>query len=113
MIITVANQQENKICSIIKFPNHPQKSRGSPYGKLILKKVSLKGDKTLLYTQKISCYNSVIKALQSFVDGSSDFQRKCEWRNLMITEDVMADVTDGRLWIDFQDFFQEVGNYGD
>lgn len=113
MIITVANQQENKICSIIKFPNHPQKSPGSPCGKLILKEVSLKGDKTLLYTQKISCYNSVIKALQSFVAGSSDFQRKCEWRNLMITEDVMADVTDGRLWKDFQDFFQEVGNYGD
>ena len=31
----------------------------------------------------------------------------------MITEDVMADVTDGCLWKDFQDFFQEVGNYGD
>ena len=113
MIITVANQQENKICSIIKFPNHPQKSPGSPCSKLILKKVSLKGDKTLLYTRKISCYNSVIKALQSFVAGSSDFQRKCEeWRNRVITEDVMADVTDGRLWKDFQDFFQEVGNYG-
>ena len=74
-----------------------------------MKEVLLKGNKKSFYPRKVYCYKSVIDSLRKCV-SSSTFQENCEkWKKRNIPADIFSDVTDGKVWKDFQHFVQKKG----
>ena len=77
-----------------------------PCGATLLKEVTLKDGVKRLYPHKVYCYQSIIGTLTEFVKRVG-FTERCElWRNRDIrsAHQIICDVFEGRVWIDFQTF---------
>ena len=103
---TVGTARVSNRCTFIKFPNHRQRWRRQPCGAVLLKEVTLQCGTKKLYPHKIYCYKSIIKSIENLLK-KVDFSAHCElWRQREVrsASQVVCDVSDGRIWRDFQYF---------
>ncbi|XP_041835845.1 uncharacterized protein LOC121636413 [Melanotaenia boesemani] len=104
-------------CSHVTFRKHAQKRHRKECGTLLLKTVTGKKGLTYLHPKRSFCYRNVTKSLQDLVHRPG-FNESCEkWRQRDMSDNIYADVYDGKVWKDFQSyngkpFLSEARNLG-
>lgn len=67
-----------------------------------MRKLISPSGKEYLYPIRVYCYKNVIQTLANIVRRPR-FREKCEqWRHWNMSDAVMGDVNDGKIWQDFQ-----------
>lgn len=75
-----------------------------PCGTLLLKSIKLSTGRLSLRPFKTYCYMPIKNSLQELLNRPG-FQDACErWRNRKVTEGVMSDIYDGKIWKDYQEY---------
>lgn len=93
----------SKLCSHVRYPNHPQPQHRKSCGCLLLKTVRTSGGSTTLYPKALYCYQSLIHSLESMLQHPN-FITKCESWRFRNTSNVLRDVYDGQIWKDFMNY---------
>ena len=93
-------------CTIIEIPNHRQVFRWTKCGGNLLKSTRV-GKKEQLIPCKQYVYNGVTSTLQMFLNRPN-FLHMCQhWRNRTVSEGMLHDVYDGKLWKKWTSFLKE------
>lgn len=75
-----------------------------PCGTLLLKSIKLATGRLSLRPFKTYCYMPIKNSLQELLNRPG-FQDACErWRTRKVTEGVMSDIYDGKIWKDYQEY---------
>ena len=99
----IRGQKTPKKCNHIAFRHHPIVSFRKPCGSNLLKEVITKTDKKY-YPCKTYCYYPLSKSITNVLCQQSIMDQCEHWRNRVISENVLADVYDGRVWKKFMKF---------
>ena len=95
-------KQESKLCTHVGFPNHPQSSRRTPCGALLLKKVRTKKG-FVLAPIKVYPYKSLRESIEHLAKRNG-FLASCEkWRDRTSYDGYFSDIFDGAVWRKFND----------
>ena len=95
-------KQESKLCTHVGFPNHPQSSRRTPCGALLLKKVRTKKG-FVLAPIKVYPYKSLRESIEHLAKRNG-FLASCEkWRDRTSYDGYFSDIFDGAVWRTFND----------
>ena len=116
-VIASGSNKRSKNCSFSRFPNHTQYRMRAPCNALLLKTVELASGRIFLYPYLTFCYLSPQISLESLLNQPNFFSECEKWRSRHVTEGVMKDVYDARIWNDFlnydgEAFLSEPGNCG-
>ena len=110
-------ETRSKLCTFVKYPNHPKNYFTQKYGQVLMKEVKAVSGKKIFCPVRIFCYRSIKESLR-FLLLRPGFKIECEkWRSQNHSEDVLADVYDGEIWKNFTHdgtnlFFRKPRNYG-
>lgn len=113
----VDGKKEGKLCSFVRFPNHPQSKFRSQCGEVLMKSICSADSKTnYLYPKKLYCYNPLIQSLQSLVNRT-EIRKSILDGPVKSTNETMFDTIDGYFWKDFKDvdgqpYFDDKRNLG-
>ena len=105
----VDGKKESKLCSFVRFLNHPQPKFRSQCGEVLMKSICSADSKTnYLYPKKLYCYNPLIQSLhlQSLVTRT-EIRKSLLDGPVKSSNETMFDTIDGHFWKDFKDV-----NYG-
>jgi len=93
--LDIYGQRSIRHCNQKKFP------RSRVCGAPLARKVILSNGTSEFYPLHVYCYNSVINKLEEMVKRKQ-YPEKCElWRNLQTEDGFLSDITDGRIWKEF------------
>ena len=92
--------KQSKTCSNVLYPNHPHRSKRSPCGAKLLKKVH-RGNNSFLYPIKVFSFSSVADALQQMISRPGFIEKL--HRSPNFDRNGLSDIYDGRLWKEFRD----------
>jgi len=93
----------SKKCCYIRFPKHPQKTRRTECGTLLMKKVRSKSGSLYLRPKRMYCYRSLISCLNEMFSRTGFLDKCDEWKYRNINDESMGDVFEGRIWKNFVD----------
>ena len=105
------DNQVNRKCTFVPFPNHPQASFRSECGADLMKSIKVK-NKYKMVPYKLFLYNSITSCLEKFASRPGFFESCEAWRKLNSVADgsFMTDVYDGKLWKEWKPFLDVPGN---
>ena len=114
-VLVRGSARSNKVCSHIRYPNHPFPSRRKECGHLLLKSVTFSSGRNILYPHKVYCYKSLQSSLQELLFRPNFYQSCQYWRSRNVS-DKLSDVYDGSVWAKFSSgsdsFFSHPYSFG-
>ena len=114
-IIKTGSIEESRKCEHIEFPNHPQRSRRSKCGTVLMKRIKL-GAKYKMVPRKTFVYQSIVESLKE-MSCRPGFLPLCEkWRQRTLPPGELGDIYDGQIWkemrtVDGRPFLSNCNNF--
>ena len=93
-----------KRCPMVQYPNHPQSSSREPCGAYLMRAAKTRTEKFTVKPHKVYAYQSLKQAISNLLnrEGILDYFDECYKINDSLSEGVLCDIYDGRVWKDFQ-----------
>ena len=91
----------SRLCSHIKYPEHPQLQHRKPCDTQLMKTIRTSAGTTCLYPRQLFCYQSVTAQIRNLLLRHGFIENSEQWRSLEQKSGLLADIYDGRVWKEF------------
>ena len=91
------------VCSNVKYPNHPHKSRRSSCQSMLVRKIKT-GKGYSFRPKKVYVYNSIIENVKLLMSRPRFVQLCGIWKDQQREPGVLTDIYDGKVWEEFRKY---------
>ena len=99
------------VCSYVRFPKHPHASRRKPCSHSLLRQAVSNKGKAFFTPYQVFCYKSLVESIKYLITNDDKFFVLCnQWRSRNVSDGILADVYDGKVWQEFGEFLKSPNN---